>query len=217
MHRKSTLNQPDEQFLATANTINNECKQHSTEWNLDTSRLTTLNTLTASANAAYTANSDRATKNLTTSVNKKTTFKELKDFLSLFIEYLIGNISVPDSALAIMGIRSRVHHFNEPSPPPNEAPALVVERRHGEVTAYVSRIGHGHPNQSLTSKQFSGFKLRWRFVGETQYHIEISTRLSTTISFVKEDEGKRIEMSAAWVNSRMQEGPWCDDIIEVIG
>jgi hypothetical protein len=208
---------PDKDFIAYATTINEQCTEHSGEWNIDPMRLSTLNTLTANANTAYEANNDKAKRNLITSTNKKTSFSELKSYLSLFIDYLEGNLSVPDSALEIMGLRSRVHHAHEPKPRPDEAPVLRVVKQHDEMTAYVSRPEHGHPTQSVTQQSYAGFKLRWRFVGETTYHIEVSSRLHYTVHFEREDETKRVEMSAAWMNSRMEEGPWSEDIVEVVG
>ncbi|MDR0348723.1 MAG: hypothetical protein LBH90_04415, partial [Tannerella sp.] len=62
-----------------------------------------------------------------------------------------------------------------------------------------------------------GFKLRWRFEDETTYHFEISTRLRRTLFFGRENETRRVILSAAWVNPRMEEGPWSEDITEVIG
>jgi hypothetical protein len=33
----------------------------------------------------------------------------------------------------------------------------------------------------------------------------------------REDETKRVLLSAAWVNSRLEEGPWTEDLVEVVG
>ncbi|MDR2066200.1 MAG: hypothetical protein LBP85_10920 [Prevotellaceae bacterium] len=43
----STLNKPDEQFLAQANTINNQCNHHKTEWKIDSDSLTEFDGLPA--------------------------------------------------------------------------------------------------------------------------------------------------------------------------
>jgi hypothetical protein len=216
MHNPGFFDQPDAEFLAHANTINDQCTQHLQKWQLDAERVTTLTTLTTAANMAYAANIDKATRNLTTSAHKNAAFGELKHFLPIFVDYLEGNLSVPDEALEIMGLRPRQHHASEPLPPPTEEPVLTTVRHHGQITAYVALQEHGQPTQSTKRKHYRGFKLRWRFKGETVYHTEISTRLHCTIFFDQEDAAKIVEISAAWINPRLQEGPWSDVITEVV-
>ncbi|MDR0422783.1 MAG: hypothetical protein LBH72_07230 [Proteiniphilum sp.] len=217
MPGRSTLERPDEDFLSFSNTINKQCTEHATEWNIEAGRLAALNSLTENAAAAYEANSDKATRNLITSSNKKAAFGDLKKFLSSFIDYLEGNLSVPDEALAVMNLRSRTHHAYQPKPRPQEIPLVKVERQHDELIVYVTRSEYGHPTQSMKRESYAGFKLRWRFEEETTYHIEISTRLHYTLFFRREDESRRVILSAAWVNPRMEEGPWSDDVSEIVG
>jgi hypothetical protein len=217
MHRKSALEKPDNEFLAQANTINDQCTKNATAWGLDARRLQALNTLTVNANTTYALNIDRSTRNHTTATNKKAAFSELKHDLSLFIDYLEGNLAVPDEALAIMGLRPRVRTASQPLPPPDEQTVLTVVRLHNQITLYASRIEHGQPVKGVKVKPFHGVKFRWRFQGETRYHIEVTTRLHITLHFEQEEVGKFIEVSAAWMNPRLQEGPWCEDITEVVG
>lgn len=214
---RSNLKLPDEQFIAYANTINDQCTTHSSEWNLDAARLSTLTTLTTNANQAYEANRDKAKRNLITSTNKKTAFGELKHFLSLYVDYLEGNLSVPDDALAIMSLRPRVHQASQPIDRPKEAPDLTIVKQHDEMTAYVSRTELGHPTQSVTQPKYHGFKLRWKFEDETVYRTEVSTRLHYTIHFDRTDETKRVVLAAAWINPRLEEGPWSEDVVEIVG
>jgi hypothetical protein len=216
MSGRGTFEQPDAQFLAHANTVGNECTTHAEEWHLEAERLTTLNLRLTNANTAYAANNDVATKNHTTSVNKKAAFSELKNFLSLFVDYLVGNLSVPDEALATMGLRSREHSAHLPSPPPGEAPLIHAITQHGEITVYASRANFGQPTKGVGKTSFRGFKLRWRFEGETVWHTEVTTRQHFSLHFDQADETKRVELSAAWVNSRLEEGPWSENITEVV-
>jgi hypothetical protein len=217
MRRSSFLERPDGQFIASANTIKDQCTQHAAEWHIDQERLNTLTVLTANANTAYEANSDRATRNHITATNKKAAFGELKHFLSIFINYLEGNLSVPDETLAIMGLRSREHHAHLPLPRPEETAAVTVVRQHDEMTVYVARAEQGQPTRSTTRASYRGFKIRWRFEDETAYRTEISTRLHYTIHFDRKDEGRRVVIAVAWVNPRLEEGPWSGDIAEVVG
>lgn len=217
MYSSSSFRQPDEEFLLHAQTIVTQCDAHRTEWRLDSDRLDEIDMLTGVAQKAYTANKDKATRNLTTSANKKFAFGELKHALGPFVDYLEGNLSVPDNALAIMGLRPRTHRKHEPLPRPSEPPMLKVVKQHDEMTVYVSRPELGQPTQSTTRKHYHGFKLRWRFEDEKVYHTVTSTRLHHTLYFDHEDETKRVVMAAAWLNPRLEEGPWSEDVVEVVG
>ncbi|MDR2138509.1 MAG: hypothetical protein LBP50_03035 [Tannerella sp.] len=216
MSRENKLKLPDEQFLAYANTINSQCTQHAAEWEIDSARLSNLNTLTTRANQAYAANRDRETRNRITSANKKAAFGELKHFLSPFVDYLESNLSVPDTALAIMDLRSRVHHASLPIGRPDESPVVSVVHRHDEMTVYVALAEFGHPTQSITRHKYHGFKLRWKFEDESSYRFEFSTRLRFTLRFDRADEARRVILAAAWINPRLQEGPWSKDLTEIV-
>jgi hypothetical protein len=40
---------------------------------------------------------------------------------------------VPDTAIKIMGLRSRIHHSRQPLPVPTETPTASIVRRHDEI------------------------------------------------------------------------------------
>jgi hypothetical protein len=216
-HRGSTLQQPDEKFLEIAENINAQSTLHSSEWQLDSEQVSTLQTLTTTARAAYTANNNLATGTRLTSEAKKTAFSKLKKFLGTYIDYLEGNTRVPDEALAVMKLRPRHRHSSERIPPPSETPALKVVRQHDELTVYASRARFGHPTSTVAPDHIGGIKVRWKFEGEDTYRIVVSTRLNCTIFFDSKDESRRIVLSAAFVNPRLEEGPWSVDTTEVIG
>jgi hypothetical protein len=216
MHRKSTLERPDNEFIALANTIEAQCSEHAEEWDIDTERLSTLRSLTATAGDAYEKNSDRATRNHLSVTRKKNAFRELRLFLSPYINYLLGNLSVPEEALATMSLRPRRRTARLPKPRPVDAPLVKVDHQRNEIKVYVTRPDLGHPTQSTSRESYAGFKLRWRFDTETADHIEISTRLHHILFFTREDEARRIHLSAAWINHRLEEGPWSDTLTEII-
>ena len=215
--RRSTLVKPDAQFIALANMIYEQCSEHAVEWTVDTHRLETCATLLAAANAAYEANSDRATCNAVTANTKKAAFVELKRFLANFIGYLEVNMSVPNAALVAMGLRSRERHGRQPLPRPAEAPQISVQRRHGEMVVHAARPLHGHSAHGSLTGHYHGFIVRYKKEGDTDFHIAASTRKQHTLYFEQADEGKRIWLSAAWLNPRLETGPWCEDITEIIG
>ena len=215
--RRSTLVKPDAQFIALANTIYEQCNEHAAEWAIDAHRLETCATLLAAANAAYEANSDRATCNAITASAKKAAFVELKRFLANFIDYMEVNMSVPNAALVAMGLRSRERHGRQPLPRPAEAPLISVRRQHGELVIHAARPSHGHSVQGTLPEHYHGFIVRYKKDGDADFHIVASTRKRCTLCFERADEGKRIWLSAAWLNPRLETGPWCEDITEIIG
>jgi hypothetical protein len=218
MHKKSVLEKPDADFLAQANSIETQCTStEAAAWSIPTEMTGVLTSLVTHANTAYAANNDPATKNRTTSTAKKTAFGELKNFLGTFIKYLQGNLLVPDEALETMGIPSRHHHAHQPVPRPAEAPVITTTKQHDEITVYVSRPEHDHPTHSVTESGYHGFRLRYKKEDETELHVETATRLHLTVHFERADEGKRVTFAAAWINPRLEEGPWSPDISEIIG
>jgi hypothetical protein len=212
----ATLDRPDAQFLGQANLINEQCHEHG-EWNIEPARLTTYDAVLAHANTAFAANSNEATKNAITSAAKKVAFGELKHFLGPFIDYLEVNTNVPDEAIAYMGLRSRQHHAHQPLPRPAEAPVISVRRQHDELTVYIARPEHDHPTAGVAPTQYHSFVIRYKIEGDADEKMVISTRLHYTLFFERADEGKRVTLSAAWVNPRLEPGPWSEEISEVIG
>ncbi|MDR2120012.1 MAG: hypothetical protein LBP64_03960 [Tannerella sp.] len=215
--RSGTLEKPDAEFLAQANTINTQCNLNKAGWAIDPDRLTEFDSLLKNANHAYEVNSDKATRNAMTSAAKKAAFGELKHFLGIFIDYLEVNTNVPDEALAFMDLRPRQHHASQPLPPPKEMLVLLIRKLHDEMTLYASRPEQGHPVESTGPKHYHGFMIRYKLEGEANYRTAVSTRLHHTIFFDHADEGKHVYISAAWVNPRLEPGPWSDEITEIIG
>jgi hypothetical protein len=212
----STLRKPDAAFISLVNTIKDQCITHAGEWKLDTGHLNRVTAEIETANMAYAANSDLATRNRTTVKHKNDAFGKLKHTLPLFIDSLISNLNVPDAALKIMGLRSRTHHSRRPLPVPAEAPVASIVHRHDEIIVQANRISHDHPTHSKTTKRYHGIKLRISIEGIPGHRHELSTRLRYKLSFSREHEGKRVTVSIAWINPRLQEGPWSDDISTVI-
>jgi hypothetical protein len=215
-HSQSTLHKPDGDFLAQAKNINHQCHLHG-EWGVDPMRLAQLDALLATAESAYEANKDPALKNAATAIAKRAAFAELKNFLSLFINYLEGNTSVPDDAIELMGLRPRHPQAHQPLPAPNTPPVITVRKQHGEITVYAAQPEHDQPTSGVAPVHYHGFLLYYKFEGEAEYKSVVSTRLHHILYPGPEDDGKRILLKAAWVNSRMQHGPWSNEISEIIG
>jgi hypothetical protein len=216
-HSQSTLQKPDAQFLAQANSINGQCHLHEPDWALDSPRIMQFDVALSNANSAYAVNLDPATKTAITSANKKVAFGELKHFLGSFIDYLEVNTNVPDAALAAMGLRPRQRHVFQPLPRPTAPPVISVKRLHDEITVYVAQPEHDQPTSGVAPTHYHSFIIRYKLEGDADWHTVVSTRLHHTLHFEQTDETKRVTISAAWVNPRLEPGPWCEEISEVIG
>jgi hypothetical protein len=217
MYRLSTLQKPDAQFIAEAKLINAQVHLHEVDWGTDPQRVFQFDNLLGSAVNSYEANLDPAMKNAATAIAKRADFAELKNFLSLFIDYLEGNTLVPDAALETMGLRPRHPQAHQPLPAPPYPPVITVRKQHGEITVYAARTEHDHPTDTVGPVHYHGFLLYYKFEGEAEYKSVVSTRLHQTLYPGPEDDGKRILLKAAWVNSRMQHGPWSNEISEIVG
>jgi hypothetical protein len=133
MNKHSLSELPDKEFLDHANSIYDNCSQHSMTWNMDSSQMEDFKTFLTIANNAYKANSDPSSRNRITSMEKKRAFADLKHRLSIFVNYIESNLNIPDEALAYMKLRPRVQTGRQPIPAPTEAPIVEVVQQHDEV------------------------------------------------------------------------------------
>jgi hypothetical protein len=207
----------DADYIAWARNIKEQCIAHGTEWQIDATWVARLTTLFDNADAAYQANLNPETSNRHTTASKQVAFIDLRMFFGTFINVLVANENISESDLKGMGLPSRVHHFHEPLPAPGEAPEVgAVVGQHHDISVYVAIPQHGHPSEYLTKKGYYGFVVRYRREGDTEWREEHSTRLHITLLFDNEDEGKRLLLTAAWINPRIQHGPWSDEISVLI-
>jgi hypothetical protein len=58
--------------------------------------------------------------------------------------------------------------------------------------------------------------LKYLIDGENQWQSIVSTRLHYTLIFTDAEEGKYIRIQGAWVNPRMQNGPWSEEVRELV-
>jgi hypothetical protein len=207
----------DGEFIAWTANIYEECAKHATEWVLSMPLLTQFGTLYEIANSTYLVNSNKEHRNKATATAKDAAFLALKQFLTSFVNLLEGNLSVPDEAIDAMGLRPRHKHANQPIPVPTETPVLTaVVGQHHDIVVYISTLQHGHPTAHLRNGIFAGFILKYKVEGEEQWQTVISTKLHHTLIFSENEEGKHILLQAAWVNPRIQNGPWSEEVQELI-
>ncbi|MDR2362335.1 MAG: hypothetical protein LBD91_06355 [Prevotellaceae bacterium] len=203
----------DAEYIAWARNIKNRCVAQMEEWDLYPAQVARLTTLFDSADAAYEASLNPETANRHTVSIKQVAFSDLRVFFNTYINVLVANENISESDLRGMGLPSRAHHFYEPLPVPGDVPEVgAVVGQHHDINVYVAIPQHGQPSEFLTRKGYYGFVLRYRKDGDTEWREEHSTRLHITLLFEHEDEGKRLTLTAAWINPRIQHGPWSDEI-----
>jgi hypothetical protein len=216
-HQKSYMPLQDSEFIAWAKVIFDTCMEHHELWELPPTILGQFETLLEDAEDKYQANSNKEARNKLSVIDKNTAFAALKSFLSTFINALEGNTLIPDSDIDKMGLRPRHQHAHQPTPPPTTAPVLTaIVGQHHDIDAYVSSLQHGHPTQYLKDGNYYGFLLKYRLEDETEWKTVLSTKLHYRLIFTEQEEGKHILMQAAWINSRLQNGPWSEEIRELI-
>jgi hypothetical protein len=135
----------------------------------------------------------------------------------LFFNAMEGNLRIPDEALARMQLRPRHHHAFEPLPRPKELPVFSIRKQHDEITVYVAKPEHDQPAATIAPAHYHGFALRYKKEGDESYQTVVSARLHHTLFFEQEDDGKRLFFSVAWVNPRLETGPWTVEASEIIG
>jgi hypothetical protein len=217
MSQNSTLRQPDADFIAFVLDLYDQVIDRQLDWKLEPDQILSLGNLKRAAVEAYDENKAPSTRNHRTSVAKKEAFGNLKHFLGILINSLEANPNVSDADLADMHLRPRIQPVHKPLPVPTEMPLIQTSQQHDEITIYVTRSEQGQPAHGVQLKPYHGFKLRWKFEDEKDFHYEVTTRVHYTLFFDAEDETRRVSIAVAWVNPRLQEGPWTLPVSMVVG
>ena len=203
----------DAEFIAWAQSLATRCTECQTEWGLDPASVQKLNTLTHDATTAYEKNCDISTCNRVTQVGKNTAFAALRLFLRQFVLVLRSNETIGEDELEALGLPPRRRHARLPLPAPAEAPEVYITSSCGRHMRINVRIPeHGRPTKSRTRKAYHGFVARYRKEGDSEWRDEYTTRLHTDLYFADEDIGMRLVVMAAWINPRLQHGPWSSEI-----
>jgi hypothetical protein len=216
-HHHGTAPVKEADYLGWAHNIIQTATDNATAWSLQAGLLAQLKTTLQTAQTAWEHNNNPTLKNHATVTAKNAALARLKSELSLFIDLLESNTRVPDEALAAMNLRPRHPGAHQPKPAPEEAPVLtILTGQHHDITAYVSTLQHGHPTEYLNRGNYYGFLLKYQFEGETEVHQLVSTRKHRTLVFDESKEGRYIKLSAAWVNARIEPGPWSEEVRELV-
>jgi hypothetical protein len=215
MHRGGYLPRRDAEFLPWAENIKAQCAANAA-WQIANDDMVELSALCDAARSAYDANNNPQTANRQTSLEKRMSFERLKRFLSTFITALEVNKRVSDEAIQAMGLRPRAHHAHLPLPRPTEAPDITaVHGEHCSVTVYAGASQKGHPS-AYSGKGYHGIRVRYRVEDQTEWKERMESRLHATLLFDESDQAKRVTITAAWLNPRLEAGPESEAVTVVI-
>jgi hypothetical protein len=216
-HKNAYMPSKDGEFVAWAETIHRYSTENANQWNIDPNLMMQFTNLLNLAVSAYQINSHLDNRSRATVAIKDDAFLNLKQFLQQFVNMLEGNVNVPDVSITEMGLRPRHPSAHHPIPIPTEAPVITaVVGQHHEITAYASTLQHGHPTEYITNGKYAGFLLQYQLENDPQWKFVTSTKLHYTLIFSSAEEGKHILMQGAWLNPRLQNGPWSEEVRELI-
>jgi hypothetical protein len=137
----------------------------------------------------------------------------LKKYARWFIDSLEVNLKVPDEALDKMGLPPREKPANQPDPPPTTHLVITFKKIDNTLRLQGSQQISGQPKSTVGPKKLHfGIIFKVKVEGEPEPRIIPTTKLHADIIFPPEYKGRHAKVSGAWLNSRLDPGPWCDDI-----
>jgi hypothetical protein len=212
-----TIPSKDRDLISWSRGFSLDCAENADVWKLDNVLLAALLALVGKAEDAYKIHMNPMTTGRASTIAKNLAFAELRAALSPFIKKLEVNDNVSDKDLEALGLQPRRHVHHRPLPPPTEAPALVAySGKHETVDLSVSVPEEGRPTRYMKKKGFHGVLVRYRLEDNDHWFEKPSTRLRVTLAFEEQHVGKRLLVSAAWLNPRLEHGPWSDPIALII-
>jgi hypothetical protein len=207
----------DADFLGWAQNISARCVENALAWKLGNGDVQELAGRVNAAKTAYDANMNPEYASHHTAAVKDAAFKAVSDFLSTYALALTVNMNISDGELEAMGLPSRVHHAHEPIEPPAESPNVALSvGEHCQVKVAASIPQEGHPSRYVKKGRYHGILLGYLVEGETEWRYEQHTRVRVTLKFEEAQAGKHVTIKAAWINPRLEAGPWCKEITVLI-
>ena len=206
------------EYLEFVKTVRDTVNEHRVAWGIALPPVQELTRLHTAATTAYVVNADKSTCNHTTAENLDRDMTALKKYFPTFVNLLEGTLTVPNEALTAMGLSSRNHSARTPIPKPVETMVLTVVTGHQHnADVYASTLQHGHPTQHITDRRkHHGVLLRYRFRGEENWTEVRSTRKHIVLEFGDDKEGKYLHIQGAWMNPRLEAGPWSEEEVVLI-
>jgi hypothetical protein len=208
---------PDAKYLAFVDNALKICRDNLALYKIPEKDYEQADVLYEKAKLAYKANSLSDSRNKNTTREKNTAFKELKTYMSWFSKTLETNLSLPNSALIEMGLPSREHTHHGDHPRPKRMPVVSMRREGLETTLDFAQQEHNHPTETIAEEFVHGARIEYRFDNETIWQSETVTKKHYTFIFTEGDVGKQVHVRVAWVNPKLEAGPYCREFSFIVG
>jgi hypothetical protein len=203
----------DGEFINWSKGFTVNCSEHMETWKLDKVIFTALVALVTKAENAYKTHMDPMKTGRATTAAKNLAFAEAKAALSSFIKKMEVNDNISDEEIEGLGLQPRKHVHHRPIPVPGESPNLVAaSTKHYDIDLYVSIPEEGRPARYMKKKGFHGVLIRYQLEGSDHWREKPSTKLRVSLVFDEKQVGKRLLVTASWLNPRLQNGPWSDPL-----
>jgi hypothetical protein len=205
----TTIPSKDENLVYWAFCICANCTTNQTIWKLSKDFIDTFTALVSRARSARAADADPLKSNHATKIARIQATLALREYMRLVVHVLVANDLVTDTDLGSMNLPPRFHPAYNPLPVPTGAPDLrVVIGLHHNVDLYASLPRLGQATRYLKKHGTAGILVRYRLDDSPDWTDCYSTRLHHTLRFDSSHVGRRLTLTVAWVNPRLQPGPW---------
>jgi hypothetical protein len=208
---------PDAKYLAFIENLLKICRDNLLLYKIPEADYTKAENLEEKARTAFEINAMPATKNKITVLEKNEAFKELKTYMSWFNKSLEANLNIPNIALIEMGLPSREHTHHGDHPRPKRMPVVTLSKEGLETTLFFAQQEHNHPTESIVDEFVHGARIEFRFDNDTVWQSETVTKKRYTFIFTEEDAGKQVHVRVAWVNTKLEAGPYCREFTFIVG
>ena len=211
-------------YLEYVDNILETVRANMTAWGISTTEFKRVENPYLNTRKAYDRNAAKATRGDKSAADLHVDMQRLKPIISDFVISLRGNLTISDDMLIIMNIplRRRTYHQAHPAP---EDDAVFEFRRiaHLLYQIVMQSLAAGHPRQTMTDRRrHHGYWFDYIIIDHdapipdpetiTNWEHREFTKLRETITFPASAEGKRLIGRAAWINRRLQNGPWSEPV-----
>ena len=211
-----TIPRKDNECLGFARNLLKTCTDNATAWGISNAELQEFKGLLDPAEETVNANKNLQARNKESTARKNAAMRALLVYMRALILLLRANKKVSEADLRAMGLPSRECHYHAPKPAPNEKAVLHARVMRFAIKVSASVPQTGHPSESVTRPGYHGLLVRSRVEGEDWREV-YTTRVTATLKFTPEQVGKCVEILAAWINPRLEPGPWGETIRVIVG